>query len=256
MGTIQTDSKQEEDWLRNFDRKLDYLEDNQTSFNSSFLDPRQLELAEKAIGKRQALSYTVFGGYPDAERNMIYIFPAHQASSLPGLSIILIEWSTHEPDISQRDILGSIMSLGLKRDQVGDIVVTDDHSAFVMIEESKAFHICSNLTRAGAVSLKCSIVDSSKIKVIHDKGKEIKGTVASLRIDSVLSLGFGVPRSRVVLLVKNGLTRVNWRAITSPSFILKEGDQISLKGKGRLVITSVEGETRKGRTRLKLKKYS
>jgi RNA-binding protein YlmH len=89
-----------------------------------------------------------------------------------------------------------------------------------------------------------------------DDGREIKGTVASLRADAVLSLGFGISRSRVVLLVKGGVVKVNFRPINSPSQQLKEGDQLSLKGRGRLLISEVEGETRKGRIRLKLKKYS
>jgi len=125
-----------------------------------------------------------------------------------------------------------------------------------MVMESKADYICANLNRVGTTPVSCSVVDPGQLPLTRENGKEIKGTVASLRVDSVLSLGFGISRSRVVRLVKGGLVKVNWRSVDSPSLQLKEGDQVSLKGRGRLQIYTVEGETRKGRIRLKVKKYS
>ena len=43
-------------------------------------------------------------------------------------------------------------------------------------------------------------------------GKEITGTVAALRLDAVLALGFNLSRSRAVLLVK-GSVEVNQRPV-------------------------------------------
>lgn len=248
-------SDSEKQWQQHFERKLESVVGS-SSFNTAFLDPRQLELAEAAIHKKAALSYTVFGGYPGAERNQIHVFPAHHKESLPPVSAIKVSWNDSNTRISHRDLLGAVLALGLKRDQIGDILVIGDGTAVLMIVDSKIEYICSNLLRVGHLPVGCTTVDLDQLPLSAEDYREITGTVASLRVDSVLSLGFGVSRSRVVRLIKGGLVRLNWRSIDSPSMQLKEGDQLSLRNRGRLLITAVEGETRKGRIRLKLKKYS
>ncbi len=247
-------SEAEKQWLQHFERKLDEME-GKGAFHTSFLDPRQLELAESVLRNNAFFSYMVYGGYEKAERNVLNIFPAERQGELPPVEAVLVSWSKNEK-LSHRDLLGAVMSVGLRRDQIGDIILSEDNQAAIIVSDSKGSYICSNLVQAGHVSLECRVITPEELPLSGDEGREIKGTVASLRIDSVISLGFGVSRSRVVLLIKGGLVRVNWRPVNSPSFQLSEGDQVSLRGRGRLVLDTVEGETRKGRVRLKLKKYS
>lgn len=95
-----------------------------------------------------------------------------------------------------------------------------------------------------------------QIEPARREGKEINGTVASARLDAVLALGFGISRSRVVPLIKEGLVKINYRPVTSPSANLQEGDLVSLQGRGRLEIIMLGSETRKGRIRLIVKKIS
>jgi len=257
MGSATPLSEGEKQWQQHFTRKLEELGSGKT-YCTAFLDPRQLELAESVLQSNRGLSCTVYGGYPEAERNVLYIFPNQLKGILPPVTAVLVIWPADSSGIGHRDLLGAVLSLGLRRDQVGDIVLLRDEyeGAAIMVMESKADYICSNLNRVGTVPVSCKIVDPGQLPLARENGKEIKGTVASLRVDSVLSLGFGISRSRVVRLVKGGLVKVNWRLIDSPSLQLKEGDQVSLKGRGRLQVYTVEGETRKSRIRLKLKKYS
>ncbi len=86
--------------------------------------------------------------------------------------------------------------------------------------------------------------------------KEIRGTVASLRLDAVLALGFGLSRSRAVLMIKGGLVQINGRPMEKPACELNPGDLIVLRGRGSLEVTALTGESRKGRLCLKLKKFS
>ncbi len=245
----------EKQWLQHFQRKLEELRGVKT-FSTSFLDPRQLELAEAALRQRSDLAYTVYGGYPEAERNALYVYPAQQQSALPSITAVMVNWAGDDGELSHRDLLGAVLALGLRRDQVGDIIMLQDGGAAILVTGSKVEYVCANLTQVGHLTVSCALAEPEQLPLAKDDGKEIKGTVASMRVDALLSLGFGISRSRIVLLVKGGVVRVNWRPIKSPSVLLKEGDQVSLKGRGRLLITAVEGETRKGRIRVKLKKYS
>ncbi len=248
-------TEEEKRWQQHFERKLDKVAGNRT-YTTAFLDPRQLELAEKVLRQKNDLSYTLYGGCPDAERNVIHVFPAQLQGGLPPVTAVKVEWPGDKESLGHRDLLGAVLGLGLKRDQVGDIVIMAEGRAAVMVLQSKADFVCANLTAAGRVPVDCAVVEPDRLALGGKKGREIKGTVASLRVDSLLSLGFGLSRSRVVRLIKGGLVVVNWRPISSPSLQVEEGDLISLRGRGRLVLDRVEGESRKGRIRLKLKKYS
>ncbi len=254
MDTVSPLSEAEQQWQLNFERKLGELSGGRR-FSTPFLDPRQLELAEAALRTIPALSYTVYGGYPEAERNALNIYPAQQKGMLPEVTAVLVKWAGFESKLSHRDLLGAVLACGLRRDQIGDIVMLQEGGAVMMVTDSKVDYICSNLLQVGNLPVNCVATELGQLPLAKDDGKEVKGIVASLRADAVLSLGFGISRSRIALLIRGGLVRVNWRPINSPSIQLKEGDQVSLKGKGRLLIYTLEGETRKGRIHLKLKKY-
>ncbi|MDY6825702.1 MAG: YlmH/Sll1252 family protein [Bacillota bacterium] len=245
----------EKQWLRQFGRRLDQL-DGRVSHTTSFLDPRLLELAEAALKNNHAYSYTIGGGYPEAERNVIHLFPVSRPGVAPPVKAVLVQGIKGEPELGHRDILGAVLGLGLRRDQIGDIVHLENDVAAIMVLETKADYIATKLVRVGRQDVTCRVVDPEELSIAEENGKEIKGTVASLRTDAVLSLGFGLSRSRMTMLIKGGLVRVNWRPVSSPSLQLKEGDQLSLKGRGRLLLEKVEGETRRGRLHLRLKRYS
>ncbi len=254
-------AEEEKNWQEQFDRRLEKVEEG-GPFSTAFLDPRRLDLAEAVLKERSGLSYTVYGGYPGAERNALQIFPSSQGGSLPPVMAVLVRRPGDRQDPGpgpapgHRDLLGAIMALGLRRDQVGDIVTLQDGGAAVMVLQPMAEFITSNLDRVGTLPVSCTTAEPESLHLASGEGKEVRGTVASLRLDSLLSLGFGLSRSKVVRLIKAGLVMVNWRPVDSPSTQLKENDLLSLRGRGRLVLEAVEGETRKGRMRLKMKKYS
>ncbi len=254
MTTTSPLSEAEKLWLQNFERKIEALNGNRT-LTTSFLDPRQLELAETVLNRDKNLAYTVYGGYPAAERNLLCIFPARHQGKLPELGVVQVSWKGPAEKVGHRDLLGAVMALGLKRDQLGDIIMTDNQLAAVIVSAAQAAYICSNLTEVGPVKVESKEIDISGLPLPEDDGRDVKGTVPSLRLDAVASLGFGLSRSRVVLFIRGGLARVNWRPVDSPALQLKEGDQVSLRGRGRLLLIAVEGETRKGRVHLKLRRY-
>lgn len=90
----------------------------------------------------------------------------------------------------------------------------------------------------------------------QESAREISGTVAALRLDAVMALGFNLSRSRAVLLIKGGLVEVNGRSVDAPACRLKQGDRISVQKRGRLELAALAGESRKGRQRIKLYKFT
>lgn len=85
--------------------------------------------------------------------------------------------------------------------------------------------------------------------------REIRGSVASLRLDAVASLGFGISRTKAVDSIKAGRVELNGRLILSPGRAVKAGDIILWRGKGRISIETVLGETKRGRVNLLVRRY-
>ncbi|HHV71507.1 MAG TPA: RNA-binding protein, partial [Clostridia bacterium] len=60
---------------------------------------------------------------------------------------------------------------------------------------------------------------------------------------------------KMVEQIKGEKVKVNWKTVINPSFQLKEGDVLSVRGRGRVVLEAVLGETKKGRKSVLLKRY-
>ncbi|HHV60411.1 MAG TPA: hypothetical protein GXX49_09045 [Clostridiaceae bacterium] len=99
------------------------------------------------------------------------------------------------------------------------------------------------------------MIETNEFENSPGKFKEIKGTVASLRLDSVASLGFGISRSKITEFIKSERVSLNQKFTDNISKKVNEGDEISINGKGRVVLEKVGGLTKKGRISIELKKY-
>ncbi len=246
----------EKRWRERFARRVDALGPGRV-YDTPFLDPLELDLARGVLRERPQLASAFYGGYPEAERVRLRVFPREQHDGPPPVQALQVTGSSGPPELSPRDILGTLFGLGLKRDQVGDVfLLPDAGEAAAMVLPDKAGYICARLVAIGSHAVRCAAVDGAALPLPALCKREIGGTVASMRLDAVLALGFSLSRSRAADLVKGGLARVNWRTVESPARPIRPGDTIALSGRGRLEVVSLGGETRKGRLRLTLKKIN
>ena len=169
------------------------------------------------------------------------------------ITILSITWSkSFSRKLSHRDFLGSILGCGIKREKVGDIILDEDR-AYVACMSDISRYLLYNLNKVGSVAVSVSETEAPQKK--EEKVKVIASTVASLRLDSVIATGYGVSRAKAVEAVKSGKAKVNWEDTESVSREMKQGDIISLRGKGRIVLEEVAGTTKKDRIRITIKKY-
>jgi RNA-binding protein YlmH len=112
-----------------------------------------------------------------------------------------------------------------------------------------------NLEKVSNVKVDIKEVEEDELEVPESKVKEIRTTVPSLRLDSVSSAGFGISRSKIAELIKNERLSHNWETTDSVTKQVKEGDTISIRGKGKVVLEKIEGKTRKDRIFIILKKF-
>lgn len=221
-----------------------------------FLDPRQQRVAEAALkGEDEVTCYT-YGGYPGAERARVAVMPRYFQKETPDMDLALLEIQgdfTGE-GISHRDVLGALLALGLKREALGDILVMEDGAAVFATGEA-APYIEASLNRVRHLEVTVKRREPGDFSPPPARSREIRGTVASLRLDAVASLGFSVSRTKIASVIKAEQVKVNWQPVKSPAAAVKEGDVISIAGRGRLEVEKVGGESRKGRLHLVVKKY-
>lgn len=152
-----------------------------------------------------------------------------------------------------RDYLGSLMGLGIKREKIGDIIVKDEDCSIVVLSDI-AGYIAGNLSKVGNTGVGIEVGGTGGLTVPEPKVREIKVTVASLRLDSIAAPGFGISRSKAAEFIKAGRLYHNWVATENPDKPVREGDVLSIRGRGRVVIESAGGRTKRDRIGVVLKK--
>ncbi len=222
---------------------------------TDFLDPHQRLVAEGVAGAIAGLAWRASGGYRGAERQRLLLFPDLYLTDLLEwpLRYLAIE-PAGEAKLTHRDYLGALLGTGLRREKLGDLIVTALGCQAVVAAEAAAIPL-SSLQRVGDVPVRVQEIDPEQLEVPPERVKEIRATVASLRLDAVASTGFGVSRTRMAQEIKAERVKVNWRGVRDPAHPVRQGDVLSIRGRGRVVIAEVTGTTRKGRIGLLLKRY-
>ncbi|AZR73020.1 photosystem II S4 domain protein [Anoxybacter fermentans] len=224
---------------------------------TNFLDPHQQEVVEGIIRQIPEVKYRFVGGYDRAERKRLLLIPEYMLWEMieEPLAFLEIEGNFSFQQVSHRDYLGSLLALGLRREMLGDILVLKDGGCHLIAALEVKDTICLNLTRVHQVPVKVREIEKEELKLPEERIKEISTTVASLRLDSVASAGFSTSRSKMAKEIKNEKVKVNFQIETNPARMIKPDDVISIRGRGRVEIKEIEGETRKGRIKLTLQRY-
>ncbi len=218
-----------------------------------FLNPHQRELIKKNVVSCDTIM-SFEGGYEGAERTLLVCRPEYVDFELSEYIKVIRCTGRDLNGLTHRDYLGSIMGLGIVRENIGDILVCDD-KAFVFVKSDIADYIMNNLSKIGRHGVDMKLCRCEEADIPEPEYKEIKGTVSSLRLDAVLSLAAGISRTRAAELIEQELISVNWEKTTSVSHKMEEGDLISARGIGRIRLSQIGGVTRKGRLGIVLLKY-
>jgi len=213
-----------------------------------FLSPRELELARFLFGEPDGLY--AFGGYPEAERKMLIFLPEYLEESAlteEDSPIVCIRATFFQEDnLSHRDILGALMGAGIGRETVGDICIGKGSCDFFVTAEI-APYILSSFDSAGRTRLHLKQIPLSEAQIPEPEVKEIRDTLASLRLDSVISSGFRIGRSLAAQYVSAGKAAIDGLPCEKPDKNVTEGMKISVRGLGKIKLHAVNGKTKKDR---------
>lgn len=215
-----------------------------------FLTPDEAAVAVKCF--KLGETYRIFGGYDDAERTMLGVLP--DWCNDPVFPIKAITFTYRECDsLSHRDFLGALMSLGIERETIGDILV-EKGRAVVFAAEDVARFIVTQIDKVGNVGVTLTDGYAEPLPQISTK-QACSATVASTRVDCVIAAICNMSRNMAAEKIADGFVSVNSIGVTKSTTTIRAGDKITIRQKGRFEIVSCDGYSKSGRIILKYNKY-
>ena len=241
---------------------------------TAFLSPADLYSAKEYLSRRGRDGlFFAFGGYNCAERSRIFCIPDYMYGVCDGESLITpcefeeltetvedavcvleIRGSGYR-ELSHKDYLGSILALGLERDALGDVALTDKFGALVVTSRKIADFLKSELERVASDVVKVRALSQNDVPDVKREIKEISDTVASARLDCIVSALTGMSRESAQTAIKSGLVQVDYRTADAPDRQPSAPCIIVVRGYGKYILREFAGETKKGRLRLLAGKY-
>ena len=198
------------------------------------------------------------GGYEEAERKIVCFLPVYEEEAdRDRLPIVPLKISSSAGKFTvpctHRDYLGAVLNLGIERGKIGDFLVGDGY-AYVLCTKNMADFLMNSLTSVKRNPVTCRIVPFSELtgQVSY---RELTGSLASLRMDSLLALFMKSSRTAAVSCLDGERVFVNGRLCVSHGAVPREGDIISVRGAGKFVFDGVLSSTKKGRLMVKIRIY-
>ncbi|MDX9917045.1 MAG: YlmH/Sll1252 family protein [Gudongella sp.] len=220
--------------------------------DSDFLDPYERETVIAAMKWFPDTSCFEDGAPENGERKVLVFFPSYKDYVDIESRACYLRIDGDLSNLSHKDFLGSIMSLGIKREKLGDIYVYDDHVKLAAKSEISEY-ILLNLEKVGRRKVKVQTANFSEFVVPNQQYIEKTLFISSERLDVYLCAAYGLSRNECNEKIASDDVKVNWKSIKKSGFELRPGDIVSLKGYGRSEYTEKLNFSKKGRLRIKIK---
>ncbi len=253
-------------------------EHGKTVYTNGFLNLSEQFLCRSYLtqqGKREFYDFLFFGGFPYAERRMLFCFPDYLAASYAydpagdvsrallddciaadAFAAITITGSGYR-SLSHRDYLGALLALGIERNTIGDIAVLDPYQAVITARKNICDYLLSTVERIGADKVRTAPYAMEDVLQMPDvrRFETITDTIASPRLDAVIAACANISRDKAKQTVLAGLVDVNFRLTAAPDTEIKENTYLSIRGVGRFLYEGIDGTSKKGRLRILAKKF-
>ncbi len=217
---------------------------------TDFLSPREMYLL-KSVANRAGLVLASYGGAPESERKRALLMPDDWYPTADDFKTsILRARAISKVALSHGSVLGSILGTGLERRKIGDVYIEDDGAYVVVCREVEAY-LQDHWTQVGREVITLNPV-GPEVSLSPPQYEPRVISVASLRADAVVAQVCHWSRTTAQQYIQRGLVSLNYAPLEKPDEQLEEGDLLSIRGFGRVRVLALEGESKKGRTRVQV----
>ncbi|MDR1002166.1 MAG: hypothetical protein LBL82_02705 [Oscillospiraceae bacterium] len=258
MSNVTDRFSEEKLFLKKTEDMLRLSEKRNKAQCSVFLTEAQVQLSLPMLKSARETEYSFSGGYDGAERVVLRVAPKDGGTSYfsdeeeYGIETLTISWKSMD-SLTHRDFLGTLMSLGIKRECVGDIL-TENKRCVIFVKKEIASYLKAELRKVAGCSVSVSEGADTPLPAAG-KFEEISGTLASDRLDCVVKALISSGRENAAELIKAGLVTLRFKEQTSVSASVCEGDKISIRGHGKFIVDKIGPQSKKGRLFFAARKY-
>lgn len=216
-----------------------------------FLSEEEQAVAKQFLTSKH-INHTFYGGYDGAQRSIMCCMPDWCDSPVFPITAVTFSYN-NSFKLSHRDFLGALMSVGITRESVGDIL-TEDGRAVIFLKDKISNFVVTQIDKVGRVGVNISEGFKNPLPVMSEL-VECTVTVSSMRLDCVVSAVCNISRGCAVNFICNNSVLVNSLVTDKITKSLQEGDSLTVRGKGKFFITSASDRSKKGKIILNYSKY-
>lgn len=229
---------------------------------TDFLDLRKQSLVFRYVKDKKITNYMFVGGMDKAERKLCVFYPKKIEDIREKINwneyINVIRITLPNEMIGQYDhriYLGALMKLGVTRDKIGDIVVDENGADIIIKPDILKFILNSILSLTRFSKSKVEQILLENIRMVDIKKETITIIIPSMRIDNIVSELAKCSRTKANEILQEEKVLVNYEIIQKSSKEIKQGDLMTIRGKGKFEIKSIAGNTKSGRILLNVERY-
>lgn len=245
--------KEEKEFINQVYHWLNEVENTYTPYLSHFLTPREALIVKQIVGNRDDVYVAFSGGRSGAERQRALLYPAYyevEASDY-ALTALNIKFPTKFGELSHGRILGTLLSTGIDRNRIGDII-TDGEQWHVMVDQVIHEFLIQQVTKIANVGVHLDIIAPENVLNPVEEWDTQTVIASSLRLDTLIAKVYNFSRQRAKDTIAANLVKVNFVETLQPDLEIGVQDIVSVRKKGRFWVEAVEGTTKKDNYRLKV----
>lgn len=218
-----------------------------------FLDLHEQAVAGPVLASLQPDAWRFYGGYDEAERCLLAVCPPYLPAAEAPFPLCAVGFR-YRPvkQLTHRDFLGTLLSAGIRRDKIGDILCGTGLSV-VFLHRDIAAYVCEQIDRVGGEGVSL-MPDYDGELPISRTYQSLRETVASPRLDGIVKALLHCSREEASRLILSGLVSVDHQPADNVSRQLVAPCTVSVRGSGRYLIDQIGPETKKGRLALMARK--
>lgn len=227
------------------------VDKNRTVQCTDFYNPFEVKELTSLINAYDTIKFSLIGN-EDSESKAILIYPDFIEDCEKAEYVSLIRINKKDYDIAHKDVLGSMLSLGIRREKLGDIIINDD-AIYIYIKNEILNYVLLNLEKIKNYGVDLEVVDLNTTVERNINYEEKLITCASARLDLVLANVYNLSRSEAKNAIEAGLVKVNYKVVYKISEVLELNDLISLRRRGRFILAENRGLSKKDKLKLLIK---
>lgn len=190
----------------------------------------------------------------DSEKKMIAFIPKYLSDFELNFPVkyFKIEKKSKFISLEHKHYLGNILSLGIKREILGDLIVRDGVCYGIIVEEMFEF-LKDNLSRINSSPVEVQEITENEIP--ESEFEIINILVSSMRLDSFVAEITNLSRNLAAEYVMLGNVQVNYGIKKEKDTKLNIGDVVIIKKYGKFIIFEDNGLSKKEKYKVIIKKF-